>query len=135
MSVRVHLHFQKNPTICPPAPLPWTLTLDHIEVEPTLGGMLKMALYYPGPYPYWKGGRRHHGDLPMKVIVEIAAISMARNHSETLKASVQQVLGACLGVGEEITIDKIPIKEAQELVKQGHFDSMIKEVETEIKAT
>jgi len=129
MKVRIHLHFTKSGL---------GLSFEKAEIEPTVGGMLRMALYFPGPYPYWRkqGGRRHQGDLPMKVIIEIAAISQKWNHSETLKVSLQQVLGTCLGMGEEITIDGLPIKEVQELVREGHFDSMIKEIDVEpIKET
>jgi len=71
-------------------------------------------------------------DLRIEQIIKIAKMKENSLLGKTLKEKVKEVIGTCNSMG--VMVEKVPGKEAINLVNQGNFDKEIKEEKTELTA-
>ncbi len=65
------------------------------------------------------------GNLTMDQVKKIAAISMSKSYSKTLKGAMKEVIGTCVSLG--VTVEGKEPREAQREIDEGIYDSLIKE--------
>lgn len=69
-------------------------------------------------------------DLRIEQIIKIAKMKESSLLGTTLKEKVKEIIGTCNSMG--VMVQKVPAKEAIDLVNQGKFDKEIKEEKTEL---
>lgn len=74
--------------------------------------------------------REYVANIPMSVVIKIAALKMADVGAESLKAAVRSVVGTCQSMG--VKVDGKPPKEVIREVEAGAYDDLVKKYEREV---
>lgn len=66
------------------------------------------------------------GDLSFNDLISIAKKKRAGLYAANIKAAVREILGTCQSIG--VTVDGKSAKDIQQLIKEGAYDTLLKEV-------
>jgi len=91
-----------------------------VEVVPSASALIIKALKEPPRDRKKEKNIKHHGNISLKEVIDIARTMAPRSLAKDLKGTVKEILGTCVSVG--CTVDGKAPKDLQQAIAAGEVE-------------